>query len=238
MASPALRRAGRNLAIVAALLCAAAVVGWFIPAGRVWFLNGIIWTVTRVDGARMPTLHRALDPHVPDGAVLMLGDSLAGQLPPRFVDPLAVNFAIGGFSVRATTGLVAGRRDFTRARAAVVVVGTNDLVGAATPPPALERDLATLLAALPDTLKVLLVAVPPVDPRVHRDRQLPVISRTNELWQQAARRRPATVFVPVADVLADATGALRADFHQGDGLHLNEAGNRALAGVLTRHLAL
>ena len=237
MASLIRRRAVRILAVLGALLGVVLLAVGLIPTARAFAVNGVIWIVARVDGATMPALHRALDPFVPDGAVLMLGDSLAGQLPPRLVDSKAINFAIGGIDLRGTKQLLAGRGDFARARAMVLIVGTNSLVGASTPPPTLEIELTALLAALPADVKLLLVAIPPIDPRVHRDRQLAVITQTNDLWQQSARRRPATVFVPVADVLADPSGALRADYHQGDGLHLNAAGNLALAGVLSRYLS-
>jgi lysophospholipase L1-like esterase len=209
---------------------------WLTPTARVLALNSLIWTAARTHPHATATLHRVIDRWIPDGAVLLAGDSLIGQLPPRLVDSRAVNLAVGGVRTAEVRVMLREKNSPARSRALVLLVGTNDLVRVDSPSPALRAELSDLLAGLPATLPVVLCAVPPIDPRVHRDRTLSAIAELNRAWAALAATRPRTHFVPVA-TLADDAGQLRADVHQGDGLHLNANGNAALAAALRAGLA-
>lgn len=202
------------------------------PALRVRAVNAGTWILARAAPAALPAWQRRITPSLPPGAVLVVGDSLAAQLPPRLVDPLAVNLGLGGIRTAELADQLASRPAPVRARAVVLIVGTNDLVAAPAVPPGLAAALDRLLDTLPPAVPVVLCAVPPVDPRVQKKRLPAVIAAANTVWSRLAAARPAVRFLPLAPALADAEGRLRADLHAGDGLHLNAAGNAALGALI------
>lgn len=225
------RRLRLLLVIAGAALLALTLAVAFFGAPRAQALNLVFASEARLRPSHLPATTRALDDWFPDGAVLLAGDSLIAMLPARRVDARAINLGIGGVGVAETRELLRGRASLSRARAIVLLVGTNDVRHRREP------DLASLLAVLPAHVPAVVCAIPPIDPGVQRDRALADIARLNERWREAVAARPRTRFVPVAVALADERGALRRELHQGDGLHLNAEGNRRLAALLREALA-
>jgi lysophospholipase L1-like esterase len=207
------------------------------PAARIIGCNASMWLVARASPRLLPAWQRTIDPLIPRGVVLVSGDSIAAQLPPDWVAPDAVNLGIGGIGVRQLAQQLPRLGSLARARAVVIIIGTNDLVNVSAPPPGLAGELTRLLERIPPLIPVLLCAVPPVDPQLNVERRPDVITELNARWAKVAAGRPHASFIPLAPALSDASGRLRADFDAGDGLHLNSAGNRALAAAIRHAIA-
>jgi lysophospholipase L1-like esterase len=206
-----------------------------VPVVRIAGLNGAVWFTARALPEKNAALQRALDPWVPEGAVLLVGDSLAAQMPPRLAGARVVTFATGGSLIEDAARNLAGRESLKRVSALVVLAGTNDLLH--RPADESERRLRDLLAALPPGLPAILCSVPPVDPAAHRERRPEAIRAWNERLPAIAASRPGTRLADLERALADENGLLPAAWHQGDGLHLNAAGNARLATALRQALA-
>lgn len=199
----------------------------FSSTFRVRTLNALLWLDVRVRPQHIAATQQSLDRWVPAGAVIVAGDSFAVMLPEHWMDGRAIDFGLGGASTRHVHAQLRTLSSISRAHALVLLVGSNDLVHNTTAQA--ETDLRALLADLPAGLSVLLCTIPPVDPAVHRDRAPEAIAQLNARWALCTAARPRTTLVHVETALADPAGRLRADLHLGDGLHLNAAGNRALA---------
>ena len=202
------------------------------PAVRAHALNVFLWGFERAFPAHLVAMHRTLDPLYPGGAVLFVGDSLVAQLPVRRASPRAINLGVGGIGTRHAHANLTGLVSLRRAQALVLLVGTNDLFQQPDPPADLAGEMTRLLAALPPALELILCSVAPIDPEVHRDRSPAAIRRLNEIWRQCAAGRPKTTWLDLHPGLADGSGVLRREFHQGDGLHFSRDGNRKLADMI------
>jgi lysophospholipase L1-like esterase len=236
IAPPRRRRFVARLFLCAALLASAALVAsWYVPAGRTIGLRTALWLEARLRPHQLLELQRDVAPLLPARAVILAGDSLIGMMPDRWIDPRAVNFALGGATVEHIRAQLRSLRLPDDVRALVLLVGSNDIVH--RPLSAAERDLRALLAELPANLPVILCTVPPVDPSIQRERPTEAIQSLNARWAVCAAARPNTRLVRVESFLADATGHLPPSWHQGDGLHLNSEGNRRFAAQLRATLA-
>lgn len=209
----------------------------FVPAARTALINQALWLEIRLRPERIAATQASLDRFAPAGAVLLVGDSLIAQLPPRFVDHRALNYGVGAIRVEHVRAQLRRFRSLPQATAVVLLAGTNDLVDAPDAAAHAVVGMRALLAELPPHVPVLLVEVPPIDPAAHTDRAPETIAALNRAYRTLAASRAATIFVPTHAALADAQGSLRPEFHQGDGLHLSTAGNRQLAACLRSALA-
>lgn len=219
-------------AIVAGLVLAATVAVVASATARTFALNGLFAAEARLRPQHLAETQRSVDDWIPPGAVLLAGDSLIAMLPARHVDSRAVNLGVGGATTADVRARLRGRDSLQRARALILLVGTNDLTREPVP-----AEPEALLAEIPPRLAVIVCTVPPIDPTAQRDRTLAGVSALNERWRRAAAARPNTVLAPTERALADPSGALRRELHQGDGLHLNAEGNRRLAALLRETLA-
>jgi lysophospholipase L1-like esterase len=219
------------LTYVVALHAALALVLWksdFLQ--RVGLHLGITQTWPHYHS--MVYYHVAQDPQVPAGAVIFIGDSLTQGLLVSEVTPLGVNYGIGGDNVGGAIQRVPHYKSLAKASAVVLAIGINDLSW---------RDDDRVLA----DYERLLATVPP-GPRIIVSALLPVVSPTEAIRLENAPDRLAAFnarlrvlaeargafFLDAGPALADASGMLRAEYHVGDGLHLNAAGY----AIWTSHL--
>ncbi len=236
VASAGGRRIMRRWLVAVALTMAmgGGVVACWSPA-RVAAINLTMWWTVRLAEDRGVSMQRRLDAWVPAGAVLVVGDSLAVQLPPRRIGLNVTTFAVGGALIEDVATALAGRDSLRRIAALVVVAGTNDILHRS--PDASEAALRGLLAALPAELPVLMCTTPPIDPAVHRERSSELIAAWNARLPAILAGRPSSWLVDTHSALADEAGHLPPALHQGDGLHLNPAGNERLAAAIRAGLA-
>lgn len=179
------------------------------------------------------------DRSVPDGAVLVLGDSMLQNLDPAQLGPDVRSFALGGSTVHTLGEGLSAIRSLERARVIVLGIGVNDLRYRS--PAAIAADYAALLARLPVGTPVITVPILPVDesnPAVQEQRFL---SNTRLAALEAALKpvsdaRPATRRLDAA-TFADPDGTLRRALHAGDGWHLSAAGAAELRRLIQAELA-
>ena len=168
--------------------------------------------------------------------LVLLGDSIATQLDAGRIADGAVNYGIGGDTMRTLLWRLPLLRSVARARAAAVNVGVNDLKFRTVP--AVADDYRALVAAFPPAVALAMVSPLPVDERVFATRQNPGLNNASLRALGAAMRpvceaRPRCRFVDAWPVFEDpATGGMRPGLHNGDGVHLSEAGSRALEALL------
>lgn len=168
--------------------------------------------------AEMRYIHRYLDPNIPAGAVLFAGDSITQYLPTGAVAPSAVNLGIAGQRSDQLLESMEGYASMTRARAVVLMIGTNDLLQGQEA--GIGDRYRAIVQKVPSAVPALLVAVPPVR---GKDRG-PLVRAARE----ACGRRAGCRFV---DPFAEGTDLL------GDGVHLSPAGNAMLVQALKGALA-
>lgn len=234
----------RLLAALAALSIASATTGaalWTHKRGLLARLGlplpGRTAYVSDFD-ERMRLVHARMDPSVPPGRVVLLGDSMAQSLIVQDVVPGAINYGVGGGTARALLGRLPVYRSLATASAVIVQVGINDLY---------DRSVAEAAAAVEDVVRALPPSAGPRSVYVHAlfplgrgfapataGRPSPASVRAvNE--ELRAFCRSACTFIDVDD-LADRDGFLRREFDAGDGQHLNAAGYAAWARILQRRV--
>lgn len=163
--------------------------------------------------ANMLAYHRGMDPSVPEGAAIFLGDSITQSLATATVAPHAVNYGIGF----ATTGDLLRHlpeyKSLNRASIVYLMIGVNDLLlGQAA---GLHDRLKQIAQALPTDRRVVWSGLMPVfSPEVSPAQ----IAAANEVIQVACAERPRCTYVDTVALFAGDSSL----FH--DGLHPNERG--------------
>jgi lysophospholipase L1-like esterase len=173
---------------------------------------------------------------VPDGALVVLGDSLLQDLGAEELGGEVHSFALGGTTVSTLLEGLALLPSTKRAGCLVLGVGANDLKY--REPEAVAREYATLLAALPADVNLVALPILPVDETCAAVVQRPYLSnaRLRELDRRLAEccmERARTTRVDVSELVAE-DGNLRADLHAGDGWHLSDEGDRVLGRAIAR----
>ena len=198
------------------LLRAGKTIGWIPPEE---------WNPDQLRGA-MDVAARTRA--APDGALVLLGDSIVAQVDAALVGADAVNAGLGGDTTRTLLARIPTLRVLDHARAIVLEVGTNDLKYRL--PVEIAVDYARLLLALPAAGPVVVIGVLPVDERqVHgrpslRNDRIGELDRLLEtVCAQRAGCRYANPFPAFAG---------QGDLYSDDGWHLSAKGNRVLAGLM------
>lgn len=172
---------------------------------------------------------------VPDGMVIVLGDSIMAALDGAEIGPDVRVFASGGLTSATLGAFLPSLPPLRGARAVILGIGTNDL--RFRPEALIARDQAALLAQFRPGMAVILMATLPVRESNGEIRRRPhlrnaAIARMNEGLRALCAVRPGCHFVPTLSVMADARGELDEAVHAGDGWHLSPAGSSRLAGLL------
>ncbi|MCC7011543.1 MAG: SGNH/GDSL hydrolase family protein [Planctomycetes bacterium] len=175
------------------------------------------------------------DRAVPDGAVVVLGDSLMARLDARALGPDVHVFALGGMTTHTLREALPAVRSLARARAIVLGVGVNDAKYRDVQQ--IASDYAGVLDALPANIPVLAVPILPVDASADAVRAKPYLdnARLRELdtaLRKVSEDRGNVLRLPIPDALVDGAGALRTEMHAGDGWHLSPEGSAVLAAAL------
>lgn len=188
---------------------------------------------------RMLNYHARMDGNVPAGAVIFIGDSLVQGLCVSAVACPAVNYGIGSDTTIGVLQRLPAYPSLARAGAIVLAIGVNDF--RRRPNGEILAHYRQILATLPGNAPVVINAVLPQDEAVRpewRDRNTGRIQPLNRELEHLAASDPRWSFINVGPSLVDAAGNLRDEFHVGDGVHLNAAGNaiwiRGLKEAVTR----
>ncbi len=174
---------------------------------------------------RIVRYHRRISGNVLPGSVHFIGDSFIQGLCVSCITHPAVNFGIGGDTSYGVLRRLPQYPSIQSAAAVVLAFGFNDLWFRSDEE--ILDNYRQVLQALPPQLPVIVTALFPVD-----DQAEPALAGMNQriagLNPQLAKlcaERPYCVFVDIGDQLRDQSGRLAARYHDGDGLHLNSAGN-------------
>jgi lysophospholipase L1-like esterase len=178
------------------------------------------------------------DRSVPDGALLVLGDSMLQNLDAARLGLDVCNFALGGSTIHTLRQGLPVLRSLALARVIVLGIGVNDLKY--REPAEIAGDYAALLALLPTGTPVITVPILPVDesnPAVQKQRFL---SNSRLLALEAAlgpvsAARPGTRRLDPT-TFADPNGVLRSELHCGDGWHPSAAGAAELRRLIRGEL--
>lgn len=178
------------------------------------------------------------DRSVPDGAVVVLGDSLLQDLDAAQLGADVHSFALGGTTVQTLREGLPVIRSLVRARAVVLGVGVNDLKY--REPAEVARDYAALLALLPAGTALIALPILPVDESNPAVREKPYLrnERLSALeagLQPLCAARPGTRRLAVS-TLVDASGQLRPELYAADGWHLSDAGDAELRRLIRAEL--
>jgi lysophospholipase L1-like esterase len=169
--------------------------------------------------------HLRIDPQIPDEAVIFIGDSITEGLCVSAVTTPAVNFGIGNDTTLGALERMGAYTSLARVRAVVLAIGVNDLQRRSN-----EEILANyqrILELIPAQTTVVVSGVLPLGEEALRKRVGSETHRLKNLNEQLlllARNRAATTFVDAGPELADSSGFLRGNYHEGDGVHLSPEG--------------
>jgi len=173
----------------------------------------------------MVRYQRRMDGNVPDRAVVFIGDSLTQGLCTEAVACPSVNYGIGSDTTVGVLGRLAGYRSLERASAVVLAIGVNDLLFRDNP--AIVENHRRILSALPADLPVVCSALLPVNEPVYGPSVVTNarIRELNTALKALCASDPRCQFVDAGPRLVDASGNLEERLQDGDGIHLNAAGN-------------
>lgn len=179
--------------------------------------------------ASMQSHHQRLAGNIEPGAALFVGSSSIQGLDVGAVADRAVNLGIGGDTV---AGVLARwpARAITHARAVIVAIGLNDLLGH-EPVEAVSDRFAELLGRVPADLPVVVSGLQPlgaaaaanwpgVDAR---------IVQLNQRYRALCAGRPRCHYADTTAALARCPGG---PVHEPDGIHLAPAGYRCWKAAL------
>jgi len=210
----------------------------FLSRVRLAFGGGLGEGSNEEEYQRMLSFHARSVGAVPEGAFVFIGDSLVQGLAVAAVHPLGVNYGIGGDTTKGVLDrLPIYRPALERAGAIVIAIGVNDL-HARSAEDAL-RNYAEILAALPEGRPVFLSAILPVDLNLRGKfgEQGGWIAQFNRGLERLAEQGEGVTLIESGGVLdRDQDGRLDAQFHIGDGLHLNSLGNEVWAKRMREEL--
>ena len=165
--------------------------------------------------------HLRVDAQISPGAVIFLGDSIVQGLCVPCVSKQAYNFGIGGDTTVGVLQRLKYYQSVQQAGTVVLSVGTNDLVRRSSNE--ILSNYNKILASIPASVKIVLVAIFPVntDGSSVRSRSNDQIRSINTQLAQLCKANKNCVFSDLGRHLTDKSGSLSPDFDVGDGLHLN-----------------
>jgi len=171
---------------------------------------------------------------VPDGSVIFIGDSIVQGLAVAAVHPLSINYGIGSDTTKGVLDrLPIYMPALERARTIVLAIGINDIRYRSADDSI--QNYIRILDTLPQDRRVVVSAILPIDEssRVELAGRKEWINRFNTSLRRITDARELVMFVDSATALdTDGDGRLDPSLHDGDGVHLNSAGNIVWASRL------
>lgn len=163
-----------------------------------------------------------VEQNIPDNAVVFIGDSLIQGLCVAAVTPYAVNLGIGRDTTAGVLQRISRYSELKRAGAVVLLVGVNDVIQGHRQ--GIVDRYKTILQMIPDTVTMVLCALLPVDERVTTKVQNRDIVSINAAMKAACMHKGNCRYFDSTEKLIDFSGNLKAQYHIGDGIHLNRQG--------------
>jgi len=169
------------------------------------------------------------DSAAPAGAFVLLGDSVFELFDTTRLRDRVLNFGIGGDTSSGLLSRIGRYRSLAKARAIALEIGINDLRFRSGQD--VVANYRRILAALPKEPRIYLLGILPIDEAAflatYGGRVLNAeIAQINAAASELCRRRGNCV------LLRPFGAPLAAEYHIGDGVHLNQAGYSLLAAAL------
>lgn len=181
------------------------------------------------------TVHGRLDGSLPEGVTLFIGDSITQGLATAAIVDSSVNYGIGSDTTVGVIERLPSYKSINKAKAVVLAIGVNDLK---------RRDVETtvdnyqkMLKLIPQDKPIVVSAVLPVDERVYTRNSNDSIKQLNTKLKTLVAGMSNIVYVDSTELLQEPDGNLKAEFHTGDGIHLNTAGYQVWIAQLRQALA-
>jgi len=178
---------------------------------------------------KMITLHKSVQENITEDSILFFGDGLTEALCLSCFFQNGVNFGISGDT---TTGLLKRLPKYNNIRISKGVsisIGINDLNEIKSNDySGMINNYKKILDAIPSDKNILLDSIHPVNYKLsaYQDEIKLRISFINKYIESLCNERKNCQYLDTNKYLADINGNLKEDYHRGDGLHLNSAGNR------------
>ncbi len=186
---------------------------------------------------RILRYHKRISGNAPPGAVQFIGDSFIQGLCVSAVANPAINYGIGGDTTYGMLQRISEYTSLKTARAIVLAAGFNDMWRRDNA--AIAQNYSQILRTLPANRPVLMTAVFPVDERLidaFKGRNARIADLNARLMEVCAADQRCR-FIDINMLLMDKSGNLAPRYYDGDGLHLNSAGNAIWIEALRLRLA-
>lgn len=221
------------ITFVAGILVACLLL-FLSPSTNLLFSDTLNWRFGRPSVAQM-RLERSLtetqlytDGMQSEPGTVLFGASHLHRFPPSFLTGVVSNFAISGETAVELSNRIRRYVSLHRATRIVLQSGRNDLQRGSELWRVAEA-FGLMLTVLPHDVPVILIAVPPAREGVEKVRQRKAL---NLMIQNLCASHDNCHFVPL-EVLAGSDGQLLPEYDSGDGIHLNKAGYRLLATLIS-----
>lgn len=179
--------------------------------------------------------HKRQDGSIPDNATLFIGDSIVQGLATAAVAARSVNLGIGTDTTAGLLSRLPLYQSMQSVGRVVLSIGVNDLQFRNNNE--IVANYRALLNQMPDNAAVYVNSVFPVDEQygfaAGTNRR---IAALNGALAKLVESFPNASYIDVHGQFSNQLGALRAELHIGDGLHLNTAGNLLWAAALREQL--
>lgn len=201
------------------LLLAGLVIATDVPGAIQHRLSGTAAPNAHVQ--RMVGYHATMEPFVPPGATIFLGDSITQGLATTAVAPDSVNYGVGALTTRDLLNNLPVYRSLARSRAVFLMVGINDIGQGATQ--GLPQRLREISEGLPADVPLVWSAIMPS----LRPADRAGIEAANTAIRALCSARRNCVFVDTGPLFSGGGAA----FYE-DKVHPNAAGYAAWIGAL------
>ncbi|MEM7783719.1 MAG: GDSL-type esterase/lipase family protein [Planctomycetota bacterium] len=176
---------------------------------------------------------------VPDDSVIFIGDSITQGLAVCAVHPFSVNYGIGGDTTQGVLERIPKYLPaLRRAKSVVIAIGINDsryrTVSSAI------ANYSKILDTLPQDRPVIVSAILSMDLPDSNEvaSRLVWVDQFNSQLRKIAKQRISVTYIDTNAALdSNGDGLLDISLHDGDGLHLNSAGNLVWAENLRQALS-
>ena len=188
------------------------------------------------DYYRMLAYHKRMDALIPNGATIFIGDSITQGLATSAVSTLSVNYGIGSDTTLGVLRRLPHYNSVKTAEAVVFAVGVNDLKRREDTE--IIDNFRAILQNVASQTKVSVSSVLPISNSISLGSfSNSRISNLNSSLADLTSDYSNAVFVDTGYRLKDENGSLQAEFHVGDGVHLNRKGYRVWISALKEGLS-
>ncbi len=175
---------------------------------------------------RMVKYHESIDPNVPAGSAIFIGDSIIQGLCVSAVSTPSINYGIGSDTTLGVLKRLSKYRSLQQASIVIFEIGVNDLKRRK------DEDIlcnySSILSQLPSHLPAVVSGILPVNEAIAKDLKgynLRITRLNAGLKALCEARKPKCSFVDSSQGLIDSDANLSAKYQRGDGVHLNGTGN-------------